>query len=505
MKSILISGLLFGILASASAQPVFVKDSLDIYVNREMNRWNIPAVAVAIVKDGKIVACKGYGTTESNGAKKVDENTLFQIASNSKAFTGTALAMLDARKKISLDDKATKWLPYFSLKDPYASKEATVRDLLCHRIGFQTFQSDFLNWNCNLTRKEIIEGMKNVTPMYSFRSRWGYSNSAFLAAGEVIKAATDTTWDDFVKYNFFNPLNMTRSSTYNSEIVKDKNAAVPYTILKNKLTKLSYANVDNLGPAASINSCVKDMSNWLMCQLDSGKFNGKRVIPYEAIRTTRTPHTIAGRGGNNPDFPSNHFNLYGLGWGIKDYFGKAMYEHTGGADGFVTSVCLFPEEKLGIVVLTNTDVNGLFLALREQIMLAYFNQPYVNLSAADYKGYEEGNKQANEQIAEWEKKTSTKNNELVSAADLVGTYINEVYGEVQIVRMGSTFALKFSHHPQATGELNYMSDDTFMCTYTYATWGIQLLKVKVENGTVKSLIVKVNDFVDYQSYEFVKK
>src|SRR6202008_4426030 len=152
----LFSTLCFIGFGSLMAQPTFVKDSLDKYIDREMKKWQIPAVAVAVVKDGKVVVCKGYGTTEKGGSKKVDENTLFQIASNSKAFTGTALAMLDYQKKISLDDKANKWLPYFSLQDQYASNETTVRDLLCHRIGFQTFQSDFLNWNCNLSRQQLI-------------------------------------------------------------------------------------------------------------------------------------------------------------------------------------------------------------------------------------------------------------------------------------------------------------------------------------------------------------
>lgn len=489
---------------TAFAQPSFVKDSLDGYVNREMKRWKIPAVAVAIVKDGKVVVCKGYGTTESNGTKKVDENTLFQIASNSKAFTGTSLAMLDVRKKISLDDKANKWLPYFALKDEYASKETTVRDLLCHRIGFQTFQSDFLNWNCNLSREEIIKNMKNVTPQYSFRARWGYNNAAFLAAGQVIKAATDTTWDDFVKYNFFVPLEMTRSTTYQKDIVKDNNAAVPYTYLQNKMIKLDYANVDNLGPAASISSCVKDMSNWVICQLDSGKYKGKQVIPFAAIRETRTPQSIVSRGGDR-SFPSNHFNLYGLGWGIHDYFGKAMYEHTGGTDGFVTSVCLFPEEKLGIIVFTNTDVNSLFLDLRKQIMAAYFNQPYVNYSAKDFGYSQAGDEEAMAQYKEWESRTKVKDQQFPYEKELAGKYTNDVYGDIEVKKETKGYAVYFSHHPQAKGMLTYMGNDEYLCEYTYATWGIQPLKVKVENGKIKSLVVKINDFVDYMYYDFVRK
>src|SRR6202008_1623407 len=158
----------------ASAQNSFITDSLDKYINREMQKWQIPGVAVAVVKDGKVVACKGYGVKKTGNAEKVDENTLFQIAYNSKAFTGTALALLAHQKKLSLDDKVTKWLPYFKLNDSLASKDATVRDMLTHRIGFKTFQSDFLNWNCNLTRKEIITNMRNVKAFYPFRYKYGY-------------------------------------------------------------------------------------------------------------------------------------------------------------------------------------------------------------------------------------------------------------------------------------------------------------------------------------------
>lgn len=495
--------ILISLSAISFAQPAFVKDSLETYINREMKRWNIPALAVAVVKDGKVVVCKGFGTTQANGGTKVDENTLFQIASNSKAFTGTALAMLEVRKKISLDDKATKWLPYFSLKEPYASKETTVRDLLCHRIGFQTFQSDFLNWNCNLSRKEIIENMKTVSPVYSFRSRWGYSNSAFLAAGEVIKAATDTTWDDYIKYNFFQPLKMERSSTYQSAIVNDKNAAFPYTIFRNKLVKLDYANVDNLGPAASIVSSVKDMSNWLICQLDSGKFNGRQVIPFAAIRTTRMPQSIVGRA--NPALPGNHFNLYGLGWGIKDAYGQVMYEHTGGADGFVTSVCLLPEDKLGVIVFTNTDVNGLFLNLRDQILMAYYNKPYENLSLADYVDNEKGNSQTFQQMEEWEAKTKVKDLKFSFADQMAGKYTNEVYGDIEVKKEGAGFTVYFAHHPQAKGKLTYMGKDEYLCEYSYITWGVQPLKVKIENNKIVSLKLKVNNFVDYMDYEFVKQ
>src|SRR6476619_2257314 len=152
----------FSVTAQNDSMPSFVKDSMDNYVNRALADWQIPGAAVCIVKNGKVVLMKGYGVKEMNGTGKVDENTLFMIGSNSKAFTATALAMLDNEKKLSLDDKVTKWIPEFKLDNTAAGEQAIIRDLLCHRIGFQTFQGDFTYWTSDLTRKEVIEKMSHI-------------------------------------------------------------------------------------------------------------------------------------------------------------------------------------------------------------------------------------------------------------------------------------------------------------------------------------------------------
>src|SRR6202012_1366051 len=164
----------------------FIPDSLDVYVNRALTNWRIPGVAVCIVKDGKVVMMKGYGIKELGLNSKVDENTLFMIGSNTKAFTATALAMLQDQKKLSLDDRVSKYLPQWKLDDQYASQEAIIRDLLCHRIGFRTFQGDFTFYNTDLTREQVIEKMSHVKAAYPFRTKWGYTNSAFLTAGQII-------------------------------------------------------------------------------------------------------------------------------------------------------------------------------------------------------------------------------------------------------------------------------------------------------------------------------
>ena len=168
---------------NALAQPAFVKDSLDAFITREMQRWQVPGLAIAIVKDGQVVVQKGYGVKQFDKPEsKVDENTLFQIASNSKAFTGTAVAWLNSEKRLSLDEKVTTYLPYFKLYESTSTDLCTVRDLLCHRLGTQTFQGDFLNWGSNLTRKQIVEGLSRTKPVHPFRYKYGYSNAGFITA-----------------------------------------------------------------------------------------------------------------------------------------------------------------------------------------------------------------------------------------------------------------------------------------------------------------------------------
>jgi CubicO group peptidase (beta-lactamase class C family) len=199
MKKFFLTPLLFiscAALAQNDSIPSFVKDSMDNYVSRALGDWQIPGVAVCIIKNGKVVVMKGYGVKEINGVDKVDENTLFMIGSNSKAFTATALAMLDADKKLSLDDKVTKWIPQFKLDNKAAGEQAIVRDLLCHRIGFRTFQGDFTYWTSNLTRNEVIEKMSHIKAEYPFRTTWGYTNAAFVTAGEIIPKAIYAAWHE---------------------------------------------------------------------------------------------------------------------------------------------------------------------------------------------------------------------------------------------------------------------------------------------------------------------
>ena len=446
---------------------------------------------------------KGYGVKEKGSNEKVDENTLFMIGSNTKAFTATALAMLDADKKLSLDDKVVKWLPDFKLYDPWVAQEANVRDLLCHRLGFETFQGDFMFFDSDLTTAEVREKMGKLKPLYSFRSKWGYTNSAFMTAGEIIPKVTGQSWGDFLTQRIFIPLGMTNTLALSKDIAAAKNKASAHTVVMGELRKVPYGNIDNLAPAGSISSSVNDMSKWVMMQLGNGKVGEQQIIPAVAIMQTRTPHSILGNGGHQ--FNKAHFGLYGLGWFIEEYAGRKIVAHTGGVNGFVTSVCLVPEEKLGIIVLTNTDANNFFEALRNEIEDAYLGLPYRNYNKV-YLGYQQEDEK--EKATEWKaiRDTVAMNNKTaLPQAAYTGEYLHDVYGKMNIKIENSKMIMRFEHHKGRYGTLEPLGGNRFFCTYSDPLYGMKKLTFTVENNVVKSLTVRVADFVEFTPYEFVKK
>jgi CubicO group peptidase (beta-lactamase class C family) len=488
--------------AQTDSIPSFVKDSLDIYVNRALTDWQIPGVSVCIIKNGKVVVMKGYGVKDYDTKDKVDENTLFMIGSNTKAFTATAIAMLDADKKLSLDDKVTKWIPEFKLDNKAAGEQAIVRDLLCHRLGFRTFQGDFTYWTSNLTRKEVIEKMSHIKAMYPFRTKWGYTNAAFLTAGEIIPKATGMQWEDFITQKIFQPLEMKNTLALSKDFPNASNKCSPYTMDEGKLVKIPFCSIDNLAPAGSIGSSVNDMSHWVMMQLDNGKYNGNQVVPASAIEQTRTPASILGNGGTI--FNKGHFALYGLGWFLEEYCGRKIVSHTGGVNGFVTSVTLIPEEKLGILVFTNTDQNAFYEALKWEIMDAYLGNTYRNYSNVylqNYKfqamGEQNKDKKFKDSVAMHLK------TELPLTA-YTGNYFNDVYGNMSVVIENGEMKMKFSHHPDMYARLESLGGNRFYATFTDPEFSKAVFPFHAEDGKVKSVTVKVADFVEYNPYEFIK-
>jgi CubicO group peptidase (beta-lactamase class C family) len=482
--------------------PSFITDSLDSYIQRGMQQWQIPGLSIAIVKDGKVVLAKGYGVRELGKDDKVDENTLFIIASNSKLFTGTSIAKLDFEKKLSLNDKVTKYIPWFRLYDSNATKMVNVKDLLCHRLGTKTFQGDFTFWDSNLPKDSIVWKMRYLKPPGEFRQDYGYCNSAFLVAGQILEKVTGQTWENYVQQNILTPLAMTNTYMNTAGLANRTNVASPHNNLYTSITKIPFDNVDNLGPATSMVSNVKDLTKWLMLQLDSGRFEGKQIIPWQVLQKTRDANILTG-SRKSPAFPT-HFRAYGLGVFMTDYAGRQVYWHTGGAFGHVTNVCFVPEEKLGITILTNNDNQSFFEALRYQVLDAYMNIPYVDRSKYQYGFFVQGKKSTDDEVAALKARVDKNNRPDINLDNFTGDYFNTLYGKIMISKSGQTLICRFQHHPDLIGYMDYMDNNEFRVTYNNIGYGIYPAKFSLKEGKPVAVEIKANDFVESDAYLFVK-
>jgi CubicO group peptidase (beta-lactamase class C family) len=509
MKFTILTVLLF-MSVHACTQSNFVKDSLDNYINKGLKDWQVPGLAIVIVKDGKVIMQKGFGVKNINTKEPVDANTLFFIASNSKLFTGTALANLEVEKKLELTDKITKYYPTYTLYDKTSTALVTIKDMLTHRIGTKTFQGDFTFWNTKLSREEIMNRMQYLKPINGFRDAYGYCNSCFLTAGMVIPKVTNgTSWEKYITDKMLTPLEM-KSSTATSNGIQNrvKNIATPYTTsFTNNLQTVPYDMWDNLGPAASIVSNVSDLSHWLQFQLDSGKYNGKQILPWPVLQKTREMQIFTGSKKSSV-YPI-HFRGYGLGLFAADYNGKQIYWHTGGAAGMVSNVCFVPEENLGIAILTNNDNQNFFEALRYQILDAYLNVPYINRSQQQLTGFNKDMDTQVKETTEWkdqaDKYKKITDGLLVSNLNYEGTYENKLYGKITITKNDAySLKIKFLTHDNLEATLKLMPNNEWLLEYNNIEFGIFKTKFIVEKNNVKSISIKANDFVEYDAYEFLK-
>ena len=428
------------------------------YVNKAIKDWGVPGVAIAIVKDDRVVFAKGFGVRELNKPEPVDEHTLFAIGSSSKAFTAASIAMLVDEGKLKWDDPATKHLPGFQLFDPYSTRELTITDLLSHRSGLT--RGDLLWYGSSYDRNEVLRRVRYLKPSWSLRSRYGYQNIMFLAAGQIIPSVTGKTWDDFVRERIFTPLGMKSSTTSIKAFTASANVATPHSKINEKLQAVSWRNIDNIAPAGSINSNVEDMAQWVRLQLGGGVYQNQRLLSAAAIKEMQTPQTIIRiEGAQLGLYPEAHFLTYGLGWFLSDYRGKKVVEHGGAIDGMRAEVAMIPEEKLGLVVLTNLQGTILPVALMYKIFDFYLNAPQRDWSADMLKTRNNLEEQAKaaEKKAESERVQGTSPS--LALEKYAGTFQSEMYGQLKVTLENEKLVLRFG--PNFTGDLQHWNYDTF--------------------------------------------
>lgn len=505
MKNFLLVFLILCLLFTKNAfsQPAFIKDSLDNYIQQGLKDWQIPGLAIVIVKDGKIVVEKGYGVRDITTNEPVNPETLFMIASNTKLFTGTALAQLHYNKKLHLNTPIKNFFTNFSLYDSITTQLVTIKDMLTHRIGTKTFQGDFTFFNANLTRAETIYKMRYLQPTQLFRDAYGYCNSCYLTAGEIIPIVTGKPWEVYVYDSILEPLGMTQTLVLGRGISQIKNSSKAYTTSFSKQIQLiPYDNWDNLAPAASIVSNVKDLSKWLQMQLNNGSYNHKQIIHPQVINLTRELSIITS-SKKSAILPTN-FRGYGLGLYAADYNGKQIYWHTGGASGMLSSVCFVPEENLGIAILSNNDNQSFFEALRYQILDAYCNMPFINRSEQFLKSFSSSR---NNELATLDSLYKRLRNQKppLPLSEYCGIYHHYLYGNIEINQVDNKLNITFKGHDNLKATLQYLDNNEWLLTYNNVLYGVFSTKFLIENNSVKSITIKANDFIEYDAYEFTKK
>ena len=465
--------LLAALFAAVALQPVRTDTDplagLDAYIRRGVAEWRVPGLAAAVVKDGAVVFASGYGVREAGKDARVDTHTLFAIGSTTKAMTAALVAMLVDEKKVEWDAPVSRYLPWFQLKDPSATRELMVRDLLTHRAGLGN--ADYLWYGQNSSTEEILKRVRLVDPAYPIRSNFIYQNIMYAAAGAVIEAASGRSWTDMIRTRIFEPLRMSDTIPTAATLGAKTNVASPHDTIAGEVRVIENASVDPVAAAGAVWSSVADMAKWMQFLLDGVKVggpNGNRLLSEQSFAELFKPQTIA----PYEIYPTTrlthpHWMTYGLGWFQEDYRGQAVDFHSGSIDGMVALHGLIRDERLGVYVLANLDHAELRHAIMYTVFDRFAGRADRDWSAEFLKLYTGLAKEADAERAKKEAARVRGTSPSVPLEKLAGTYSDPLHGDVTVSADGG--ALQIRYGSGYVGTLEHWHYNTFRATWK-AAW-----------------------------------
>lgn len=501
--------------ATATLAPAY---DLRTDVERVMREFDVPGIAIAVVKDGKVLAAEGFGVRKRGEPAKVDGKTIFEIASNSKAFTAAALAMLVDQGKLAWDDPVIKHLPDFRMYDAYVTAEMTIRDLLVHRSGLGLGAGDLMWWpTTTFSTDEIIHNLRYIKPATSFRSAYAYDNLLYIVAGKIIAAKSGKTWGETMHEWILKPVGMANTTTSLEENAKFANVSAPHSKIAGKAVPVKPMPVANAVGAVGINTSAEDIARWMQVLLDGGKLSGgvngdQRLWSEKQARemwTAQTPMTIS-----TPRPPlmatKPNFYAYGLGFQLRDYRGKLVAMHGGALQGFYTRVLLVPEAKLGIAIFTNAESGPSLNALQYRLL-----DQHLGAAPTDWIG----------RIADVDREMKAKEAARVKGeaasraagskpslplASYEGEYEDPWYGKASIKRNGNKLVMAFAKTPDLTGEMEHFQHDTFIVRWkernfnadAYVTFSLDH-DGSIERVRMKPVSTETDFSYDFQDLLFV--
>lgn len=437
-------------------------EAFDAYVQKAIKDWEIPGLAIVVVKNNRVVLKNTYGTIELGTSTQVNSETLFACASTTKAMTAAAMGILVDQGKVKWDDLVIKYLPGFRLYDPYVTTQLRVRDLFLHNSGVGN--TDFL-WTFNsLTGDETVEKMQLVPPSYSFRAGFIYQNIFYHIAGKVIEKVSGIPWAEFVTKNIFKPLGMNRTKAQLAWVT-DNNISKPHSKVEGKIQVIERDTVDTDGAAGSVYSTIDEISIWLKCMLDSSKYEGGRLVRPATWVELLKPQTFVTESEFYPtqQITKPNFTTYALGWFQQDYKGKKLNFHTGSLSGEIAIHGQMPSEKTGVYIFANLD----HAEARHALMLKAFDhftlggdtdwsKEFLDLYSGIKKKSEELTKQQ-------EAKRILNTKPSMDLTGYVGTYSDPLYGTVTISIQNNL--LQLSNIKAGTATLTHWNYDSFLLNW----------------------------------------
>jgi CubicO group peptidase (beta-lactamase class C family) len=416
-----------------------IADFEDI-VENGLKSLNNPGVAVAIVKDDEVIFAKGFGYRDVEKKEPMTADTLLAIGSASKAFTTFTMGTLVDEGKLDWNTPVREYIPWFRLYDPFASERLTPRDLVTHRSGLPRHDAMWYN-NYTASREEFVRRLAYLKPTADLRERFQYNNLMFLTAGYLIEVLTEKIWEDAVRARVLDPLEMKRTNFSVMDSQKDANHALPYREYKDKIEKIPFRDITNIGPAGSINSSVNEMSHWLLVHLNQGKFKGEQVINPQTVQDMHLAYMPT---GGTPSIAEITPADYGLGWFVDTYRGHRRVRHGGNIDGFSALVCMLPDDDVGIVALTNksgSPLPELLIRHTSDLLLGTETKDWIGQTLERIANSKEMRKEAEEKKAT-RRKTGTVH--VHKLKEYAGDYSHPGYGDLKVFLEESQLAFTYN-------------------------------------------------------------
>ncbi len=459
----------------------------DAYVQKSIKEWEVPGLAIVVVKNNEVVFKKAYGTTELGTDHAVDNQTLFVCASTTKAMTATCMGILVDEGKIKWDDPVIKYLPDFRLYDPWVTRELRVRDLFLHNTGVGN--TDYL-WADNiLSSNEVLDHMQLVKPSYSLRSGFIYQNVFYLVAGKVIEKVSGMPWSAFITQHIFQPLGMNRTKAELKQIT-DANMTKPHFRIDSVIRVIEHDTADVIGPAGSVWSSIDDISLWLKCMLDSSKYSGGRLVQPNTWKELLKPQTLV---TDEQFYPTQtitlpNFKTYAMGWFQQDYKGRKLNFHTGSLAGAVAIHAQMPEEKTGVYIFANLDHAEIRHALMFKALDQFALGGNRDWSAEFLTLYTNLHKEAEKKNKENEAKRVLHTNPSLPLESYTGKFEDPLYGTAEVtIKNGSLF---IRINQKLTGKIEHWNYDSFRILYDKEWNGKDIISFRLNTlGKVSELVM----------------